>query len=116
MLSAWVESPECEGDHSFPCTAEVKHEWSFASLPPICLHYVDGEDFTSVVLKIEVVFQNKYFLVINMVIKWLLVKAHLVYLNLIFQLFFHSSFKHTLNQLVGKGGMSTFHSFYMFPL
>ena len=149
MLSAWVKPPECEGDHSLPCTAEVKHEWSFASLPPICLHHVDGEDFTSVALKMGVAFQNRYFLVVNIAIsplnaelnpiclllallrahpilhvsririKWLLVKTHLVYINLIFQLFFSlhtfSSFKHTLTQLVGKGGTSTFHSFYMFP-
>jgi hypothetical protein len=63
VLSAWVKPPECEGDHSLPCTAEVKHEWSCASLPPICLHHVDGEDFTLVVLKMGIIFLNRYFLV-----------------------------------------------------
>jgi hypothetical protein len=78
VLSAWVKPSECEGDQSLPCTVEVKHEWSFASLPPICLHHVNGEDFTLVVLKIEVIFLNRYFLVVNMAIKCLFVKARLI--------------------------------------
>jgi hypothetical protein len=61
------------------------------------------------------IFPSRYLLVVSMMIKCLLMKACHIYLNLIFQLFFSlhmfSSFKHKLNQLVGKRGMSTFHSY-----
>jgi hypothetical protein len=39
-LSLGVKRLRCEADHSPPCSAEVKNEWSYTSTPPICLHGV----------------------------------------------------------------------------
>ena len=36
-------SPGREFDHSRPCRAEVKNEWSYACTPPICLRGVDRD-------------------------------------------------------------------------
>jgi hypothetical protein len=39
-------APECEDDHSPPCSAEAKNEMHMYPSSPICLHEVDREDFT----------------------------------------------------------------------
>ena len=36
-----------EADHLPPSTAEFKNEWSYTSSPPVCLHRVDRDIFTS---------------------------------------------------------------------
>jgi hypothetical protein len=33
-------------DHSPPSITKVKTEWSYTSVPPICLHRVDRDNFT----------------------------------------------------------------------
>jgi hypothetical protein len=40
-------------DHSAPFCAEVKNEWSCASIPPICLHDVPTDSFYLVLLQAE---------------------------------------------------------------
>jgi hypothetical protein len=40
-----VKQPEREVDHSPPCSAEVKNEWSYTSSPIICVHGVDTKCF-----------------------------------------------------------------------
>jgi len=32
--------------HQTPSNAEVKNKWSYASIPPICLHGTDRRNFT----------------------------------------------------------------------
>ena len=41
ILSLGVKRLECEVDQSPQSSAEVKNEWSLASVPPNCLHAVD---------------------------------------------------------------------------
>jgi hypothetical protein len=45
VLSLWVNWWKCEIDHSFPSSAEVRNEWSYASIPPIFLHVVKTDEF-----------------------------------------------------------------------
>ena len=40
-----VKRPRREADHSLPSSAEVKNQWSYTSVPPICFHDVDRESF-----------------------------------------------------------------------
>jgi hypothetical protein len=42
---AWVKSAERDVDHSPLSSADVKSEWSYPSLPSICLHGVVGDNF-----------------------------------------------------------------------
>jgi hypothetical protein len=37
-------------NYSPPSSTEVKNEWSYTSIPPICLHGVDREIFTFIVI------------------------------------------------------------------
>ena len=39
-------APGLEADHSLASSANVKNEWSHSSIPPVCLHGVDRENFT----------------------------------------------------------------------
>jgi len=44
-LSLGVKWPEHVGDHSSPPSARVKYEWSYTSIPPICLHAMYRDNF-----------------------------------------------------------------------
>jgi hypothetical protein len=44
-LWAELKRPGHEFDHLTPCIAEVKNEWSYAAVPPVCLHGVGREKF-----------------------------------------------------------------------
>jgi hypothetical protein len=48
-----VEGPRLQTDHSPPSKAQVKNEWSYTSAPPICLNYLDREEFISYSVAIE---------------------------------------------------------------
>jgi len=37
-----VNRPECDVDHSHSYSGEVKNEWSYISISPVCLHGMDG--------------------------------------------------------------------------
>jgi len=41
----WVERPGCEFDHSLPSSIDVKNEWRYMPVPPICMCGVEGEIF-----------------------------------------------------------------------
>ena len=41
-----VKRPGREADHSPPSSAEVKNEWSYASILPVCLRGLYRDDFT----------------------------------------------------------------------
>jgi hypothetical protein len=41
-----VKRPERDVNHWPPSNVEVKREWSYTSIPPICLYGVDKENFT----------------------------------------------------------------------
>jgi len=47
FLVSGVKLPGCEVNHSPSAIAEVKNEWSYTSTPPIWLHGVDMENFSS---------------------------------------------------------------------
>jgi hypothetical protein len=40
----------CEVDRSPPSSAEVMSEWSYTSAPPLCLHGVDRDNLTFIIL------------------------------------------------------------------
>jgi len=40
-----VKRPGRDVNHRPPSNAEVKNEWSYTSIPPICLYGVDNENF-----------------------------------------------------------------------
>jgi len=46
VLSEWKKWLRHETDQSLSASAEVKNEWSYISMPPICLHDVDRGNFT----------------------------------------------------------------------
>ena len=46
FLLRGVKLPGYAGDHSPPSSAEVKNEWSYTPIPPICLQGVDRDNFT----------------------------------------------------------------------
>jgi hypothetical protein len=46
FFSSGVKRPGHDVDHSPPSSAEVTNEWSYTSVPPICLHGVDRDAFT----------------------------------------------------------------------
>jgi hypothetical protein len=35
-----------EADDPFPCSAEVKNEWSYTHIPLVCLHGMESDIFT----------------------------------------------------------------------
>ena len=35
-----------EADHSSPSSVEVKNDWSYASVPSLCLHDLHNDSFT----------------------------------------------------------------------
>jgi len=41
-----LKRPECHVGQSRPCSSEVKNEWSYTSVPPVCLHDVDRDNLT----------------------------------------------------------------------
>jgi hypothetical protein len=41
-----VKQPVRKADHSTPSTAEVKNEWNYIFIPPICLHGLYRDNFT----------------------------------------------------------------------
>jgi hypothetical protein len=41
-----VKRPGLEADHSHPFNAEVKNEWRYTYIPPVCLHGVHRDNFT----------------------------------------------------------------------
>lgn len=46
-MGTWeVNYTSFEVDKSQAFSAEVKNEWSSTSTPPICLHGMDGDNFT----------------------------------------------------------------------
>jgi hypothetical protein len=44
--SLLVKRPMREFSHAPPSSAEVKNEWSYTSIPPVCLHSMDRANFT----------------------------------------------------------------------
>ena len=42
----------CEADQSPQSSADIKHEWSDTSTPPVCLHCMYGDSFTFVLLRL----------------------------------------------------------------
>jgi len=44
-MSPRVRLPGPEADHSLPSSVEVKSEWRYSSLFPICLHGVERDNF-----------------------------------------------------------------------
>ena len=54
MFFADVNRPRREVDHSPPPNVKVKNEWSYTSAPPICLNYVDRDNFTVTLLYVYI--------------------------------------------------------------
>jgi hypothetical protein len=46
VLSRGVKRLGCEVNRSPPSNTEVKNEWSYTSVSPLCLHGVDRDKFT----------------------------------------------------------------------
>ena len=42
--------PERDVSHSFTSNAEFKNEWSYTSTPPVCLHGLDRDNFSFLLL------------------------------------------------------------------
>jgi hypothetical protein len=42
-----VKHLHCEVNHSLPTSAKIKNKWSYNSSPPICIHSMDMDNFTS---------------------------------------------------------------------
>ena len=41
-----VKQPRCDDEHTFPSSVEVKNEWSYTSVPVVCLNHMDKQIFT----------------------------------------------------------------------
>ena len=46
-----ADRPDLDGDHSPPFIAEVKNDWSYICVPPVCLNGLDKDKYTSLSLK-----------------------------------------------------------------
>ena len=45
LLSLRVKRPGSDVGHLPPCFSDVKNEWSFASIPTVCLHGAERDNF-----------------------------------------------------------------------
>jgi hypothetical protein len=46
ILCPGEKRPRRQSDHSTLSSAVIKNEWSYTSIPPICLHCVHWDNFT----------------------------------------------------------------------
>jgi len=45
-----VKHLQCEVNHSLPTSAKIKNRWSYKSAPPISIHSMDMDNFTSTLI------------------------------------------------------------------